>query len=113
VTIRALTVPEPVPHGFSAASKALFLVAPHALEVLVNPFERIVRELCVGESFDRERVGDVTHVTLAFGRREAELPCVNIPVATHTLAGRPAVGSPSATQPVLFRGTMATVTSSF
>jgi hypothetical protein len=113
VTIRALTVPEPVPRGSGAVPQALSFVTRHALELVVNPFERIVRELCVGESSDREGVSDVTRVTLALGRSEPELPGVGILVAARTLARRPTVRSPSAAQPVLFRGTMATVTSSF
>jgi len=79
----------------------------------VNALERIVRDLHVVESRNVERVGDVTHVARALGRRQTKLPRVNVAVATPALTWRTAVRGSFATQPILLRRRMATVTGGF
>lgn len=113
MTIRALTIPESVPHGSGAASQALFSMTGSTLELAVSAFERIGRQLRVVESPYLERFRHVTRFTLSLGRRETKLPSVNVTVATGALAWRPAVRSPSATEPIFFRRAMATVTGGF
>jgi hypothetical protein len=113
VTIRALAIPEPVPHGSGAASEACFAVTGRTRDLPVNALERIVRELHVVESLNLERVGDVTRITCMLGRGETKLPCVNVAVATLTLTWCPAVRGPFAAQPVLLRGAVATVAGGF
>jgi len=88
-------------------------VTRHTLDLPVNALERIVRELRVVESRNAERVGGVTHVTRALGRRQTKLPSVNVAVTAPALTWRPAVRGSFATQPILLRRRMATVTGGF
>lgn len=109
MTVGAVAVPKTVSHDLHPASQTLFLVTADAFQLRVSALERIVGELPVGEGLDRERLGDVTGVTLAFGCAEPKLTGVNVPVASRTVARRPAVRRTSPAEPILFRGTMAAV----
>jgi hypothetical protein len=103
MTIRALVIPETVPHDPVTASQTLFRVTGHALELFVCAFERVACQLCMIESFDLESRGDVTRIALALGRGESKLPGVHIAVAPGALTRRPTVRSPLPAQAVLFR----------
>jgi hypothetical protein len=67
MTIRALAIPETVPHDPGTTSKTLFVMTGHARERLVLTLERVARKLRVTEHLYFERFGDVTDVAVAFG----------------------------------------------
>ena len=109
MTIRALAVPEPVPHRSGAASQTRLAMTCPARELSVRTFERIRRELFVIEGADLEGVRDVARVTGSLGRGKSKLPGVHIPVAAPALTGRAAVGCPFSALAVLFGRTMAAI----
>lgn len=113
VTIRALAIPETIPHSLVAASQAFLRMTGHALELFVRAFERIVRELRVIECLDLECRGDVTGAALTLRRSKPELPGVNVAVATRAIARCAAVRGAFAARAVLLRGAMTTVASRF
>lgn len=101
MTIGALAISEPIPHGTLPTTQALALVTGCACELLMLAFQGIGRDLGMVERFDLESVRDVASITLTLGRGETKLSGMNVAMTSRTFTRRTPVRRASVARQIL------------